>query len=36
MVNYLYDLGRIEENHEAYTGEGNVTASSAVEKLTKN
>ena len=35
MVNYLYDLGRIEENHEAYTGEGKVTASPGVEKLAK-
>ncbi|MBT5809266.1 MAG: malonyl-CoA decarboxylase [Rhodospirillaceae bacterium] len=35
MVNYLYDLARIEENHEAYTGEGNVIASSTVDKLAK-
>ncbi|MBL4720504.1 MAG: malonyl-CoA decarboxylase family protein, partial [Alphaproteobacteria bacterium] len=35
MVNYLYNLGRIEENHEAYTGEGRVTASSVVEKLAR-
>jgi malonyl-CoA decarboxylase len=33
MVNYLYELGRIEENHERYTGEGGVTASSAVTRL---
>jgi malonyl-CoA decarboxylase len=35
MVNYLYNLGRIEENHEAYTGEGRVMASSTVEKLAR-
>jgi malonyl-CoA decarboxylase len=36
MVNYLYELGRIEENHERYTGEGGVTASSAVTRLLKS
>jgi malonyl-CoA decarboxylase len=36
MVNYLYELGRIEENHERYTGEGGVTASSAVMRLLKS
>jgi malonyl-CoA decarboxylase len=33
MVNYLYDLREIEDNHEAYTGEGRVTASNAVKNL---
>jgi malonyl-CoA decarboxylase len=33
MVNYRYRLGQIERNHEAYTGEGLVTATSAVRKL---
>ncbi len=33
MVNYLYELDRIEENHESYTGEGSVTASAAVHRL---
>ncbi|MEM9683604.1 MAG: malonyl-CoA decarboxylase [Pseudomonadota bacterium] len=33
MVNYLYELDRIEENHERYTGEGGITASSAVTRL---
>jgi len=35
MINYLYRLGDIEENHEAYTGEGRVTASPAVMRLQK-
>ncbi|MGB8274463.1 MAG: malonyl-CoA decarboxylase family protein [Alphaproteobacteria bacterium] len=33
MVNYRYDLSEIEANHEAYTGEGRITASSAVRGL---
>ncbi len=33
MVNYLYRLDRIEKNHEAYAGEGKVTASSAIRAL---
>lgn len=33
MVNYLYRLGDIEQNHEAYRGEGRVIASAAVERL---
>jgi malonyl-CoA decarboxylase len=33
MVNYLYDLAHIEENHEAYVNRGVVAASSAVRKL---
>jgi len=36
MVNYLYDLGRIEANHEAYTLNGTVDASSAVRGLMKS
>ena len=35
MVNYLYELDRIEENHESYTGDGSVTASAAVTRLLK-
>src|SRR5262249_35348016 len=35
MVNYLYRLGEVEANHEAYTGEGRVTASSAVKGLAR-
>jgi malonyl-CoA decarboxylase len=33
MVNYLYRLGDIEENHEAYVGERTVVASSAITGL---
>ena len=35
MVNYLYRLGDIEANHEAYRGERRVVAASAVGNLTK-
>jgi malonyl-CoA decarboxylase len=35
MINYLYRLAEIEENHEAYTGEGRVAASSAIARLGK-
>jgi malonyl-CoA decarboxylase len=31
MVNYLYRLAEVEDNHEAYTGEGRVVASSAIK-----
>ena len=33
MVNYLYDLDRIEENHEAYVAEGKVASSRRVRGL---
>lgn len=35
MVNYLYDLARIEENHEAYAERREVVASGAVRKLSE-
>jgi malonyl-CoA decarboxylase len=35
MINYLYRSAEIEENHEAYTGEGRVAASSALLRLAK-
>jgi malonyl-CoA decarboxylase len=35
MINYLYRLQDIEENHEAYTGEGRVAASPSVLRLLK-
>jgi malonyl-CoA decarboxylase len=35
MINYLYRLQDIEDNHEAYTGEGRVTASQPVLRLLK-
>ena len=33
MVNYLYDLDKIEEYHEAYFDEGEISASRSVRKL---
>ena len=33
MVNYLYDLGSIEENHDAYFDQGKVATSRAVARL---
>jgi len=33
MVNYLYDLARIERNHEAFANESKVIASRSVQKL---
>ena len=33
MVNYLYDLPKIEENHEAYFDKGTVARSKAVNRL---
>ena len=36
MVNYRYRLSDIETNHEAYTGEQKITASSAVRSLAKS
>jgi len=35
MVKYLYRLGEIEANHEAYRGEGRVAASSALRNLAR-
>ena len=35
MVNYLYDLAKIEDNHEAYAGEAKRTASTAVRRLAR-
>ncbi len=33
MVNYLYALDKIEENHEAYAEKGVVASSSTIRKL---
>ncbi|MCB1855271.1 MAG: malonyl-CoA decarboxylase [Halieaceae bacterium] len=33
MVNYLYDLGQIEENHEAYFDKGRIAVSRTVQRL---
>jgi malonyl-CoA decarboxylase len=35
MVNYLYDLGRITENHEAFATSQKVTASAALRTLAR-
>ena len=35
LVNYLYDLGSIERNHEAFAGGGEVIASPPVRRLLK-
>lgn len=35
MVNYLYDPDRIEENHEAYVGEGRRPAAALLRKVLK-
>jgi malonyl-CoA decarboxylase len=36
MVNYRYDLGEIERNHEAYAQDGTVAASRGVRALLKS
>jgi len=36
MVNYVYDLDDIENNHETYTANGSIAASSAVRNLIKS
>jgi malonyl-CoA decarboxylase len=35
MVNYLYRLDRVEENHESYTGDGAIAASTAIRGLAR-
>ena len=35
MVNYAYDLGEVEKNHEAYVNRHHVVCSGTVEKLAK-
>lgn len=35
MMNYLYDLGRIDDNHEAYTSTGEIAVSSSLKNLRK-
>lgn len=35
MVNYLYDLGSIERNHEAFANEQHINCSSAVQRILK-
>ncbi len=36
MVNYLYRLGEVEKNHEAYAGTGRIAMSSAVRRLLRD
>ena len=36
MVNYLYKLEDIEDNHEAYANDRIVAASSAIHRLAKS
>jgi len=33
MINYYYDLNRIEGNHEAYSGSGKIAISSSIKNL---
>ena len=35
MVNYVYDLGQIEANHEAYANSAEIATSAQVRKLMK-
>jgi malonyl-CoA decarboxylase len=35
MVNYRYDLGQVEKNHEAYANRAEVVASRRVHELLK-
>ncbi|NQV61988.1 MAG: malonyl-CoA decarboxylase [Alphaproteobacteria bacterium] len=35
MVNYLYKLADIEQNHEAYRGKGKITAAATVRRMLK-
>jgi hypothetical protein len=35
MVNYAYDLGDVERNHEEYVNRHHVAASSGVERLAR-
>ena len=35
MVNYLYDLDHIEENHETFANKGEVVASTAIRRLAR-
>ena len=33
MVNYLYDLGTVERNHEAFANDGEIVASPEMQRL---
>ena len=36
MINYVYELAEIDDNHEAYTSKGKIAADSAVKGLVKS
>lgn len=36
MVNYLYDLSKVDQNHEAFVEKGEVMASSTVRRIPEN
>jgi malonyl-CoA decarboxylase len=36
MINYLYKLSEIEENHERYTDEGRIAASTQLRSLLRS
>jgi malonyl-CoA decarboxylase len=36
MVNYLYDLDHIEQNHEAYAASRTIVASNSVRRLARH
>ena len=33
MVNYLYDLGAVERNHEAFANDGEIVVSPEIQRL---
>ena len=35
MINYVYDLGRIDANHENYTASGKVAVSPGIRNILK-
>ncbi len=36
MINYVYKLAEIDDNHETYTSKGRIAADSAVKGLVKS
>jgi malonyl-CoA decarboxylase len=36
MVNYVYRLDEVEENHEAFVRDGTIAASHAIKKLARD
>ena len=33
MVNYLYDMSKVEKNHEAFLNNGTISATASIQKL---